>query len=320
MNAGPALERRYRRLLIVYPAEHRRQHQDEMLGVLMTGARAGQRWPGPRDSVDLIAGALRIRLRPPRDESVRRGWADALALTSVVLPVLVLSYLVAGNLAMVAVMPQGRMVFAAVLESFGVSTAAWIALTALVLLRLRRLAGVAAAGLLAWFAVSVLGAGGWYFAAPGSLYELVALALGAIALLASPGPRRGMQLMTRRRWALAVLAPAAVRAVLAGQWLGHAAVSQAAALALIVVILSGMVLASPLIRRLAILLSVLAYYVTIGFLVPPLIDTGVGVSTAVWDGPLRIMLSCLPVAVALCVLLPAAFRASRHTSAGSREF
>jgi hypothetical protein len=316
--AGP-LEGRYRRLLAIYPAGHRRQHQDEMLGVLMTGARAGQRWPGLRDSVDLVAGALRIRLRPPRDEAARRGWADALALTSVVLPVLFLAYIVAGNLAMLAIMPQGRTIFAATLESFSVSTAAWVVLTALVLLRLRRLAGVAAAGLLAWFAVSVLGAGGWYFADPGSLYVLVALALEAIALLASPGPRRGMQLMTRKRWALAVLAPAAVRATLAGVWLGHPAVSQTAALALIVVVLTGMILTSPLIRRLAILLSVPAYYVTVGFLVPPLISTGLGVSAAVWDGPLRIMLSCLPIAVAVCLLLPAAFRSARHTPAGRRE-
>jgi hypothetical protein len=128
-----------------------------------------------------------------------------------------------------------------------------------------------------------------------------------------------MQLMTRKRWALAVLAPAGVRAALAGLWLGHPAVSQTAALALIVVVLTGMILTSPLIRRLAILLSVPAYYVTVGFLVPPLIDTGLGVSTSVWDGPLRITLSCLPVAVAVCVLLPAAVRSARHTPAGSRE-
>jgi hypothetical protein len=36
------LEGRYRQLLAIYPAEHRRKHQDEMLGVLMTGARAGR--------------------------------------------------------------------------------------------------------------------------------------------------------------------------------------------------------------------------------------------------------------------------------------
>ena len=46
MSAAAVLEGRYRRLLAMYPAEHRRKHQDEMLGVLMTGARAGQHRPG----------------------------------------------------------------------------------------------------------------------------------------------------------------------------------------------------------------------------------------------------------------------------------
>ena len=46
MNASPALEGRYRGCWRMYPAVHRRAHQDEMLGVLMTGARAGQRRPG----------------------------------------------------------------------------------------------------------------------------------------------------------------------------------------------------------------------------------------------------------------------------------
>jgi hypothetical protein len=59
------LEGRYRRLLAIYPAEHRRKHQDEMLGVLMTGAHAGQHRPGLRDTSNLIWGALLIRLRRP---------------------------------------------------------------------------------------------------------------------------------------------------------------------------------------------------------------------------------------------------------------
>jgi hypothetical protein len=56
--------RRTRGLLAIYPAEHRRKHQDEMLGVLMTGAHAGQHRPGLRDTSNLIWGALLIRLSP----------------------------------------------------------------------------------------------------------------------------------------------------------------------------------------------------------------------------------------------------------------
>ena len=41
MNAAAVLESRYRRLLAMCPAEHRRKHQDEMLGVLMTGRAPG---------------------------------------------------------------------------------------------------------------------------------------------------------------------------------------------------------------------------------------------------------------------------------------
>jgi hypothetical protein len=63
MNGTAELEGRYRRLLALYPAEHRRAHEDEMLGVLMTGARAGQGRPGLAESADLILGALRLRLR-----------------------------------------------------------------------------------------------------------------------------------------------------------------------------------------------------------------------------------------------------------------
>ena len=65
------LEGRYRQLLAIYPAEHRRKHQDEMLGVLMTGARAGQRWPGRAESADLIrvpcgSGSVRHTTTPAR--------------------------------------------------------------------------------------------------------------------------------------------------------------------------------------------------------------------------------------------------------------
>ena len=38
---GP-LERQYRRLLAAYPAEHRREHGEEMIGVLLAAARPGQ--------------------------------------------------------------------------------------------------------------------------------------------------------------------------------------------------------------------------------------------------------------------------------------
>jgi hypothetical protein len=58
------LERRYRRLLSWYPKAFRREHEDEMLVVLMAGARDGRRRPGLVDSADLIRNAIWMRVRP----------------------------------------------------------------------------------------------------------------------------------------------------------------------------------------------------------------------------------------------------------------
>jgi hypothetical protein len=65
MNDLLDLERRYSRLLAWYPAAFRREHQAEMLGVLMESARDGQQRAGLLDVADLIRGALTVRLRIP---------------------------------------------------------------------------------------------------------------------------------------------------------------------------------------------------------------------------------------------------------------
>jgi hypothetical protein len=68
--SGADLEHGYRRWLRWYPESFRREHEAEMLGVLMAGARVGQRRPGPLDCLDLVRGGLSIRLRPrvPRSD------------------------------------------------------------------------------------------------------------------------------------------------------------------------------------------------------------------------------------------------------------
>lgn len=60
------LERRYRRLLALYPESFRRQHEQEILAVLMSGAGQGQTWPRPAESLDLGVNALIWRLRHTR--------------------------------------------------------------------------------------------------------------------------------------------------------------------------------------------------------------------------------------------------------------
>ncbi|REE96455.1 hypothetical protein [Thermomonospora umbrina] len=72
------LQHRYRRLLRWYPADHRRHHGEEMLGVLLASASPDQERPTARDRADLLSGALKIRVRRGL-HAAGRGWSDALA-------------------------------------------------------------------------------------------------------------------------------------------------------------------------------------------------------------------------------------------------
>ncbi|MGI8711745.1 MAG: hypothetical protein ACR2NR_00865 [Solirubrobacteraceae bacterium] len=70
MTDQAQLEQRYRRLLAWYPRAFRTVQAEEMLVVLMASARNGKSKPGPADSVNLIANALLMRLRPRAPRSV----------------------------------------------------------------------------------------------------------------------------------------------------------------------------------------------------------------------------------------------------------
>jgi hypothetical protein len=63
MTDAADLEGGYRRWLRWYPKTFRREHEAEILGVLMAGAREGQRRPEPMECLDLIGSSLRMRLR-----------------------------------------------------------------------------------------------------------------------------------------------------------------------------------------------------------------------------------------------------------------
>jgi hypothetical protein len=94
MSAAHAeLERRYRRLLRLYPREFRARRGAEMLGVLMAGARDGQNRPAQGDVTDIVKGSLLMRLRGPRG-----GWAPALAMFALLAPL----YLVLTDILQVA--------------------------------------------------------------------------------------------------------------------------------------------------------------------------------------------------------------------------
>jgi hypothetical protein len=64
MSDSADLERRYRRLLAWYPRAFRREHEQEMLSVMMAGAHEGQQRPGLAEAADLIQHAIWMRLRP----------------------------------------------------------------------------------------------------------------------------------------------------------------------------------------------------------------------------------------------------------------
>jgi hypothetical protein len=87
MNDDPDLERRYRRLLACYPAAFRREHEQEILSVLMAGAEEGQRWPRPAEVADLLSSATSMRLRA----RLRTSWAWEYRHRRVMVPVRVVS-------------------------------------------------------------------------------------------------------------------------------------------------------------------------------------------------------------------------------------
>ncbi|MEU4476762.1 hypothetical protein AB0F68_01640 [Micromonospora sp. NPDC023966] len=76
---GDPLARRYRRLLLAYPRAYRRERGEELLGLLLDGAPAGQTRPSLRETADLIRGGLRCRLGRPASSTVG-VWAVLTAL------------------------------------------------------------------------------------------------------------------------------------------------------------------------------------------------------------------------------------------------
>jgi hypothetical protein len=92
--AAAALERRYRRLLAWFPAEHRTFYAEEMIGVLLASAPDDQSRPGWAETIDIAIAGLRTRLRTwSRAEHVEPKWADAFAAFSVAAPVLMAFFL-----------------------------------------------------------------------------------------------------------------------------------------------------------------------------------------------------------------------------------
>ena len=103
-SALEALERRYRRLLALYPAAWRSSHTDEVLAVLLECAEPGRPRPSWRDSLDLIAHALAERLRRAGRSPNRDDTRSGVALAGIVALALLAAVSV---LQLVALVPSG---------------------------------------------------------------------------------------------------------------------------------------------------------------------------------------------------------------------
>jgi hypothetical protein len=66
MTDSSRLERRYRRLLAWYPKAYRREHEDEILAVLMAAAADGQKRPRLAEVANLLRNAIVMRVRQTR--------------------------------------------------------------------------------------------------------------------------------------------------------------------------------------------------------------------------------------------------------------
>lgn len=78
------LERRYERLLALFPAAHRQEYEDEMIGVLMARAKPQQRFPGLRETANLVRCAAWMRLGGRGAGAADGRWAPATAVFALV--------------------------------------------------------------------------------------------------------------------------------------------------------------------------------------------------------------------------------------------
>ncbi|MFC7592075.1 hypothetical protein ACFQYP_56405 [Nonomuraea antimicrobica] len=208
------LAARYRRLLACYPREHRARHEQEMMSVLLAGARPGQTRPDPADVADLLWGALRVHGRRAFGPLSAPAWRDGLAVAVALWPFLILVSVLATEFVLAAESLRIRGV-AAVVERptwipFVAETVVIAALPVLAVLLRRWWIGVLGA---VAFALYVYRAGHPYlleldtlmFPDPGPvlLAEVSALVIAfvpaahrAVALI----PRRAVLLWGRSRW------------------------------------------------------------------------------------------------------------------------
>ncbi len=200
MTGASGLERGYRRLLTCYPARFRSEHGEELLAVLLAGARDGQRRPGLAESASLLRSGLGMRLRPDASQTARQGWTDALAAFSLAGPVFLLATTLLVALAGgVYSLRRGGFTVLLGMPGFWITLGFQAVAAALVLAGLRRAALVMTAAAGVYFFNFYLGVYSSTFpqSSP-EVWRLLAISVCIVelaALLGSPGPRRGRDLV-----------------------------------------------------------------------------------------------------------------------------
>ncbi|GGO32107.1 hypothetical protein [Micromonospora parathelypteridis] len=211
------LERRYRRLLAVYPWEHRRAYEDEMLAVLVAGARPGQRRPAAGDAMNLVGAGLRARLRVGARGFTGSTWADAAAVTGLLVASILLALAgksLLNQLIRDPSLPPGYGPGGPDVVDW-LRVAGWAGVCVAVLVGWRWLAaGLAWAGAIGWGALVAPQAGDDLTYVVDTLPR-IALAVVAAAALTVPVPRhRTIALLGVRRLAALLLAPAVMAGLL----------------------------------------------------------------------------------------------------------
>jgi hypothetical protein len=215
------LERRYRRLLACYPAAYRTEYGEEMIGVLLASTPADQDRPTKAAAFDLIGGGLRAWFRLLRTGDGDSPWRNTLAVYSVIAPVLVFI-----TMAGAYVMSSTRTTkFDTLAYSYNnrfneLLVVSAIALTATVfcplLARRGRTAARTAATIAAIAVASVVAVIVQMLADYGPYswldYLSSMLTIGVVAVIASPGPGRGWQLLGRKGLIILISTAAALAA------------------------------------------------------------------------------------------------------------
>lgn len=220
MTGSAGLERRYRRLLAWYPRAFREAYAEEMAAVMMAGASQGQARPRARESVNLLRNAIWARLRPARPARPNPTLQDALALFSLIAPVF-LVVVAALEVAFGFRLPASPIQFLSHREvdglallaqpGFDIAAGSLLLVAAAAALGMRRLA-LAAAGLAVLYAVGLRYAtsNGYGLPLPLEMLATSGCLLEVVALIASPGPRRGRELVRWKHAVVLVLAAGAV--------------------------------------------------------------------------------------------------------------